>query len=87
MDYPSDRFADASVMVLNRQDRIVALFPACRSPKCAGLVESHGGLTYGGLLLLPEATTVLVERMFEALAGPYRELGYRKLLYKPVPHI
>lgn len=87
MDYHGDRFADASVMVLNRQGRIVALFPACRSPKCAGLVESHGGLTYGGLLLLPEATTVLVERMFEALAGHYRELGYRKLLYKPVPHI
>lgn len=87
MDYHRDRFEDVSLIVLDSHDNPVALLPAnvCHTRRTR--VESHGGLTYGGLLLLPSATTADTLAILNACLYHYSERGFTELLYKPVPHI
>ena len=47
MDYHEDRFVDASVIVLDEAEALLALFPANRS---GNRIVSHGGLSYGGMV-------------------------------------
>src|SRR6202035_623782 len=47
MDYHSNRFHDASLIVRGHEEEIVAVLPANRTDN---VVTSHGGLTYGGLI-------------------------------------
>lgn len=47
MDYHSDRFEDYSLMVF-KKEKLIALLPANTA---GGVVYSHQGLTYGGLVL------------------------------------
>ncbi|MDE6368995.1 MAG: GNAT family N-acetyltransferase [Muribaculaceae bacterium] len=89
MDYHSDRFADCSLMIWNvssERRRLVGLFAACHIDE--GLVSSHGGLTYGGLILpyggMDGADIVAI--MGDILSY-YRRKGYKKLRYKTIPHI
>ena len=46
MNYHQDRFEDHSLMIF-KEDRLVAVFPANQREK---IVQSHGGLSYGGLV-------------------------------------
>lgn len=87
MDYHSDRFTDASLMLADSRGHTIALFPACIHPSDATRIESHAGLTYGGLLLLPAATTACVGQLFELIMAHYRARGFKQIGYKPVPHI
>ena len=61
MDYHADRFDDASLLVWQK-GRLAALLPFNRGAD--GRVVSHGGLTYGGLLLDNRATVENVCEMF-----------------------
>ena len=87
MEYHKDRFVDLSLIIFDAHHNVLALFPAneCRNNPCR--VESHGGLTYGGLLLTPQATAKVVNEMLSAISVFYHKMGYTELLYKPVPHI
>lgn len=87
MDYHADRYRDASLFLLNKKEEPVALLPACVSRVDRLSVESHGGLTYGGLLLMPGATTVCVGECLQACVAYYKSQGFKNLLYKPLPHI
>lgn len=87
MEYHSDRFTDASLMVLEPQGKVLALFPANVCRKDSRCVESHGGLTYGGLLMSPHLTAKLTGEVFEAIIAYYRERGFNALIYKPMPYI
>ena len=87
MDYHKHRFHDASLLVFNQHQQLLALFPACVSLKNSHRVESHGGLTYGGLLLSPHATTAVVDEILHDCILYYRSAGFTELIYKPVPHI
>ena len=80
MDYHADRFTDASLIVRNAKNKILALLPACESRKEEKCIESHGGLTYGGLLLMPETTTPEVEAALAACISYYKEQGYSSLI-------
>ena len=100
MDYHADRFFDCSVMVYEGitpadgyQEEVpdsrglVALFPAnwVEDEAC---VYSHQGLTYGGLLVLPEVTQVEVMRILQAVLLYYQGyLGARRVVVKPIPYI
>lgn len=92
MDYHADRFRDASLLFRNAKGRIVGLLPAniVRRPESEGgtLVQSHGGLTYGGLIVPPTVTAPQVGEMLADAARWYatRE-GARRLTYKPIPYI
>jgi len=83
MDYHADRFADAS-LVFRAAARVVALLPANRVDD---RLLSHGGLTYGGLVLGEDAGMATVSRLFEALLAHMAAEGVASLLYKPVPAI
>lgn len=83
MDYHQDRFVDHSVIVLDAQ-RVVALLPACEQ---GDAIVSHGGLTYGGLVLDSYATTPQTVAAFEAICRYYASRGFSHLVYKTIPHI
>ncbi len=83
MDYHAARIVDHSLMV-EHKGRLVALLPANRD---GDVLQSHGGLTYGGLVVADDMTTPLMLEVFEAVAGQAREAGFEALLYKTVPTI
>ena len=85
MDYHSDRFVDASLVFVDTKNRICGLLPANVKENA---IYSHGGLTYGGLVLDEKSVQSSVNEMF-ALAVDYYKDNYQaeKLIYKPVPHI
>lgn len=83
MDYHADRFPDASMM-LCEGDVPVAALPAHREGRA---VVSHGGLTFGGLLMPRDAGVSRVMAWFDALLGRWRDEGVERLLYKPMPHV
>ena len=86
MDYHADRFTDCSLLFYKRGE-LVAVLPANHVAQ-EQTVCSHGGLTYGGLLLSPRITvvdTMLV--MDSAKEWMHRALGATKWVYKTVPHI
>ena len=86
MEYHSDRFEDASMLICD-DNKLVGLLPANRSRRDAATVESHGGLTYGGLLLGDKATAMLTGKMLHVAAEYYLAQGYKQLVYKPTPYI
>jgi hypothetical protein len=84
MDYHASRFSDASAIVTDEAGSWLAVFPANRDQDA---VVSHGGLTYGGLLMAKEMRQSQCLAAFEALRIFYLEQGCRRVVYKPVPHI
>ena len=86
MEYHSDRFEDASLLIYDDK-KPLGLLPVNRARRDAAIVESHGGLTYGGLLLGDKATAMLTGKMLHAAAEYYLAQGYKQLVYKPTPYI
>ncbi len=83
MDYHAERFADHSLWI-ERKGTVVALLPA---HSAAGTLHSHGGLTYGGLIVGDAMTTALMLEVFDALVSYARAAGFEALHYKTVPAI
>ncbi|KMW57403.1 hypothetical protein AIOL_002366 [Candidatus Rhodobacter oscarellae] len=83
MDYHRNRFEDHS-MLFEADGKLVALLPANLSGKT---LNSHGGLTYGGLLVAPNTKASTVLDVIEALEHDMRTRGIEQLIYKPSPHI
>jgi hypothetical protein len=83
MDYHSDRFEDAS-LILEDEERVVALLPANRD---GATLVSHGGLTFGGLVTDHRMRSALMLELFEQLRDRCRDDGIERIIYKPVPHI
>lgn len=81
MDYHADRFTDASLW-LSEGGRPVAVLPASRD---GDTVVSHGGLTFGGLVLAPETRLATVGEAVAALCDHARAAGLRSLVYKQTP--
>lgn len=84
MDYHSDRFQDCSLMVRDDAGRLVALFPADLT---GTLVRSHGGLTYGALVIDDAMTMCRMLEVMEVVTRHLRHAGAERLLYKTVPSI
>ena len=100
MDYHSDRFFDCSLFIytgispdgefkeksLTTKD-LVAVFPA-NWDKESRTVYSHQGLTYGGLVVLPDVTQKEVMDMMQAILQYYRDMMQaERVVYKPIPYI
>ena len=86
MDYHSDRFEDCSVMFIEKE-RIFAVFPA-NINRDKGIVYSHQGLTYGGLIMGREINTTRVLEAFSTLTNYYKEeYGAKGIIIKPTPYI
>lgn len=86
MEYHSSRFNDCSLMFF-RDKKLLALLPANILPE-ESILQTHGGLTYGGLIILPKTKTTEVIEIFAALTDYMRStLNVKSLLYKAMPYI
>ena len=86
MDYHSDRFADCSLMFY-KAGRLAALMPA-NIIRGERMLQSHGGLTYGGLVMNDNTRAVDVLDIFNALKEYMQNiLDVKTLQYKPLPYI
>jgi len=83
MGYHADRFDDASLLI-HQGEHLVALLPAHR---VGSQLVSHGGLTYGGLLLGRHGGAVTMLHLLAALREHLAAEGYRQLDYKTIPAI
>jgi Acetyltransferase (GNAT) domain len=83
MDYHAARFIDASLMIW-RDDHLIGLLPAHR---LGTAVVSHGGLTFGGLVVHPTTGAQAMIEIIDAVIMHLRQQGALRLIYKPAPHI
>lgn len=86
MDYHADRFTDCSLMFYKRGE-LIAVLPANHVAE-ERKVYSHGGLTYGGLILSERiSVSDTMQVMTCAKQWMRLTLGAKEWIYKPVPHI
>jgi len=83
LDYHKERFKDHSLMV-SKNDKIIALFPANENGE---EVFSHGGLTFGSLIMSFDLKAVEVLEIFLLIKEYYKRLGFKKITYKVIPSI
>jgi Acetyltransferase (GNAT) domain len=85
LSYHGKRFDDASVLIF-KSGRLVGVIPAARAINESTIIVSHPGATYGGIV---HQGWLSGERMIDALEqlrAHYRECGYERMLYKPLPY-
>ncbi|STX27709.1 Uncharacterized protein involved in methicillin resistance [Legionella beliardensis] len=82
LEYHADRFTDASFMFYI-DDVLMAVLPATCKDK---VLNSHGGLTFGGLLLSSKIRAEAVLAIVMSLAQKASELGFEKIIYKAIPY-
>lgn len=86
MDYHADRFSDCSLMLYD-DNELVGVFPA-NYDASSHTVSSHDGLTYGGLIVGAEVTTLQVMEMLHDICLWYMDyLQARRMVYKSIPYI
>jgi hypothetical protein len=83
MDYHRDRFDDHSLLIWI-DEALFAVLPANRSNND---LVSHGGLTYGGLVLRSDAQLSKVVELFPVLLEYLKAREISSLTYKTIPHI
>lgn len=83
MDYHADRFEDFSLMFY-LDGRLYGLLPANRK---GDVLQSHMGLTYGGLVMDAKTTATATVELFRQMNIYLREQGIRQVLYKCIPWI
>jgi len=83
MEYHSDRFKDYSLLFFN-DDKLIALLPASIH---GTELRSHGGLTYGGMVVGSNMTVQMELQLFDAMKEYLREHNITKVIYKRVPSI
>lgn len=83
MDYHSDRFCDNSLMFYD-DDELVAVLPA----SLHGVeIRSHGGLTYGGMIVGSKIKQHTMMDCFTVLKQYCFSNGVESLVYKSIPYI
>jgi hypothetical protein len=85
LNYHRDRFQDVSVMFEDDSGKLRAVLPAAVAPTESGIVVSHPGLTFGGLIYDPRCNRQEIEACFEGLSSHYADAGFSGLVYKTVP--
>jgi hypothetical protein len=83
MEYHQDRFDDFSLLIF-KKDKLVAVLPANRVGET---LFSHQGLTYGGLVLLPNSKLEAVINILRSVLEYLNENGIVKLVLKAIPSI
>lgn len=84
MDYHRQRFDDHSLLAFDVDGTLLAVLPAHRRD---GLLVSHGGLTYGGVVSDAAMTPLKMLGLFDALLAHIRDEGLRGLYYKAIPRV
>ena len=86
MDYHAHRFSDASLMVLD-EGRLCAVLPAhLHQMDGEKVLSSHGGLTFGGLVVGVSAGAGDQLRYVRAVCDAAKSAGFSRLTYRTMPH-
>jgi hypothetical protein len=85
--YHRDRFVDRSAVVRDGSGTIVGCVPAAEHPTLPGVVDSHPGATFGGLVHDGRLWGEDTRQALSAVALHFRALGYHELRYKPTPYL
>jgi hypothetical protein len=83
MEYHSDRYSDHSLLFF-KNGKLIGLMPANINH---GVLNSHEGLTYGGIISDNEMKTPVMIEIFKKIIEHCKEEGFKELLYKTVPYI
>lgn len=83
MEYHSDRFEDASVLVF-KNENVIAIFPA---NKVQNEIHSHQGLTYGGLVVQNDLYGSDFFSCFKAVLQYFEKLEITEVVIKAMPTI
>ena len=83
MEYHNDRCEDYSLLVYDNK-KLRAVLPANVKDD---ILQSHGGLTYGGLISDGCMTTETAMEVFSEINKYLLEQGIEKVVYKPTPWI
>lgn len=83
MEYHADRFTDHSLLFY-KEDELMCVLPA--NEKEHGFY-SHGGLTYGGMLMSRRVGIVFLLEAFDVLLQYLRDCGFTNFIYKSIPYI
>jgi Acetyltransferase (GNAT) domain len=86
LNYHGDRFQDLSMLIVE-SGKVVGVFPAAGSLTDPGLLVSHPGITYGGIVHQGWLAGMRMVEALTALCKHYGRSGYQRLLYKVVPYI
>lgn len=81
MDYHSDRFVDHSILIYI-DGNLIAILPANEK---SGEIISHGGLSYGGLVVTTHVKLTQVARCFFYALKYFHEQGIKTIIYKTFP--
>ncbi len=84
MDYHADRFQDHSLVFMDEADKLLAVLPANQDQL---VLQSHGGLTYGGLLMGDGLKSDAVLEIIQSLSAYCIEQGITRIIYKGIPHV
>lgn len=83
MEYHVDRFKDSSFLFFD-DNRLIAVFPTNIR---GSILDSHGGLTFGGVLSDRKMRTPLMIDIFSKLIIFLKRVGIDKIIYKAIPYI
>lgn len=83
MEYHADRFIDASLLFYDQSD-LLAVLPGTKHQE---IYISHGGLTFGGLIVDKKIKTTQLLLIFAALKNHLQTQNFKILRYKAIPHI
>lgn len=83
LEYHEKALLDSSILFFH-DEILVALLPASRQNST---LTSHGGVTYGGLIVSPKTRTEVISEIFMALKAWALEQGIDRIIYKAIPFI
>lgn len=83
MEYHADRFSDFSLLIFDHS-KLVALLPANEND---GIVYSHQGLTYGGLVILAQTKVAEVLSIFHSVLQFLNDNQVQTIHIKAIPAI
>lgn len=83
LEYHKDRFIDHSVLIFKKA-KLVAVLPAIEKDDS---IFSHGGLTFGGLVMDFDLKASETLEIFGMIKTYYSSNGFKSLTYKQIPYI
>lgn len=81
LEYHADRFIDGSVVIRDGRN-IIGLMPASRH---GSQLISHGGLTFGGILVDARARSTVSAQVLEVILEFLSSVGIESIRYKAIP--
>ena len=87
--HPKNRFVDASYMIYDSKNHLIAICPACEKNEAnVKILFSHSGSTYGGIIICAQINkAVYLLEMLRQLEIEWRNDGFVKVVLKQTPSL